>query len=198
MVRKSSAAAERIRASAAEARNAIEGLRGSIEGYRAKIADLKDQREATLRAPATMEEALAQLDARLGSAALTYNFESLYSTLCDPDVPVMEGRGMRHLELISTYSVSSSDINELLTAMLGAEIRKFLETGLQRRFDALAKDGILPLSKAQRAERLAMIDAELFEAESDEEALIVEAERAGFAIERRSDLDPRVYLEVAE
>jgi len=191
-------AAERLRSTAGEARHALAELRSGIDGYRARIADLKEEREAVSRAPTTLEEAMARLDARLGSAAISYDLDRPLSVLTDPREPLRDPRETRLLDLVVGHAMSDRDINEVLAALFGAELRRFFEGALNRHLADLAKEGITPLSQEERTERLATIDAELLAVESDEEALIVAAENVGFAIERRADVDPRVLLEVVQ
>jgi len=79
----------------------------------------------------------------------------------------------------------------LLAALLGPEE---LAAQLGRHIPA----GLGGLPAAERAERLAAIEAELFEAECAEEQLIEASEAAGVPIARRPDADPRAVLGMHE
>ena len=50
------------------------------------------------------------------------------------------------------------------------------------------------VGQAERVKGLAELDARIFDLEVREEEMIVEAEEAGFDVERRPDADPSVVL----
>lgn len=71
-----------------------------------------------------------------------------------------------------------------------------LERRLHEMLDKVPKPA-LTMSSAERASKLAAIEAELLASERDEESLIEASEEEGPVIERRLDADPRAVLGIA-
>jgi len=75
-----------------------------------------------------------------------------------------------------------------------AAARKDIAALLRERLEARYESGPEPLSREQKAQKLAALDDEILSAELAEEACIRELEVAGIAFMRRADADPRALL----
>lgn len=154
-------------------------LGGRVDALRAEIADLKTQRRATETAPRSAAEAERCLAALINQGARRYADRQAYMVCASPTGQLAPS------DLIPG---TPEGLFDFLCATLGDRIIEQLATLLGEQCRA-------GLSSAERAQRLAELDAALGKLERAEEKLISEAEAAGLTLLRRADADPAVILE---
>jgi hypothetical protein len=155
-----------------------------IDAQRATIASLKDQLGTITTAPLTKAEALARFDEWFGEETRT--LAKYTSQPVDFTTP-----GADFATFNDTVRGAHRGVGTLLMAV-GPMVREFYA----KRMDEIYAERPEGLANAERLRQLAALRKKLFEAEVAEERIVVEAQRAGFAIPRRRDLDPRVLVEV--
>lgn len=148
----------------------IEAVREHIRARHSERAALEDQP----RSREEVRQKVAALVAEWRSAALKKHAMHL-QLIAGGEHPSVLDFGSEHIS------------GPLLVLMLGAEsVQQALLAGIDMVPEGSASD--------ERASRCAAIDAELDDLETEEEALIVQAENAGEAIIRRADARPEIVL----
>ena len=150
---------------------AIGGFRKDLEATRAAITQLKAERDAIAAAPLPLAEALANAE-----SAIRYGAGCTESEWFIDDA--VSGR--------KGAAVTPKIIDGLLTEAAIAGAGALIERRLQETPPGLPA--------AERAARVAELDARIRKLEHDEEAAIRDLEQAGFAVERRPDADPAAVL----
>ncbi|HZF31346.1 MAG TPA: hypothetical protein VE907_19680 [Gammaproteobacteria bacterium] len=168
-----------------------DGLVADVQRLRASIAKLKAERAELLQAPVTKGEALARIDAHLdylaGEAAVNV---TPFLTRGPPQprdlIPPAQTRlvdGIATVGFDSVLRFLAWHNREALRAALVAGVNRYYET---------RSDGVDDETLAQR---LAALEAELLELETDEELAIMALEAAGVrTVLRRADADPRALI----
>lgn len=160
---------------------AIGEVNAGLENIRDRINDLKaerDQVERARKAPEEIASAVKKyLDERAADALQSCNFSRFSGTGERDDWPNFDG-------VMAHYPIG-------MLVVLG--LRDTIEPAILAQATAAA--GKNTLTKADRVNRLAKIDAKLDALEREEESFIREAEAAGLTIPRRVDARPEIYLQ---
>lgn len=169
---------KRITAAIGGAGKAAADVRSAVENLRSDRLRLLDERDAIEAMATPREEAVAALDAGLDQ-------------LADRAVDVISISSLTRPARAPSFApnVAEGDLFGLLIAANRDAIREIVLDRLEEFYSAHPS-----MSAADKAARIAEIDAEIFERELAEEGAIRAAEQAGLAIERREDADPRAVL----
>lgn len=156
---------------------AVGGVSSEVDRIRGEIARLKETREAVMGGQRSLAEAEAMLDEALDRIAARFNPSA--TALLNPETTVAD--------FVVGYGTTDTPTEMLVWLHRDA---------LKARFMSAMKDAAEPgaVTAEDRRERVAKIDAQLFDLEQQEERLIEEAEEAGIEITRRPDADPRAVL----
>lgn len=167
----------------AAAANAVKSAAAEIDGIRGEIAALKAHRVEVERAPIPEDEAIAGIDRLLdqweGNQSW-YGPDEIIGAIARDRTPIMEMCGSTTLRAVT----------ELLTPLLRPQLRAALAELLRQYYGANPPG----LPAAERQQRLAGIDQQLLEMETQEVELVRFAANAGFAIEYRPDTAPAAIL----
>ncbi|QND58224.1 hypothetical protein [Mesorhizobium huakuii] len=147
-----------------------------LDALRAEISDLKAKRNQVESTPVPKQEALKRLDAflaQLGERAERFFYAQVFTQREDYRPPAILPSNMGEVAL--------GFAAPLLRERVAALISESYGTG----------DG--PSTEAHR-QIVTKLDADIFELELAEEALVRNAEAAGIEILRRADADPRAVL----
>lgn len=174
----SAAAAKGADAFAAH-RKAARAAVDAIEAARVAVYRLRDQRAHVEAAALPQADALAALDAGLDAMAEQARRSLSVTSLTRP-------AGRPSLTLPN----AASDLLPLIVAVCRTEMRKIVA----EKIAAAYRPGSPSLTREQRDQRLAEIDAQLLAAEMHEERLIRQAEAVGLTLDRRADADARAVL----
>ena len=162
----------------------IGDVSSEIKQIRLQIADLKQQRDDILTHRVPKPEALARLlefvDSEAESFDAWYRFGNAVAT---PDARQHD---------INGFEIMRGDSGPLLCWLLGDTIKQRLSRLIEQ------SDYIEGLPAAERESAVSRIEYQIIDLERSEEAIIAEAEEAGFGIQRRPDFDPAVVLEAHE
>ncbi|CUX31903.1 hypothetical protein [Agrobacterium genomosp. 13] len=152
----------------------------SIEAARERIAALKKQHADVSIAPIPRDQYIAAAKVALDKAAKTGE------TFFDPRVH--SGDPFRLASVINNDGRASGiGAGALLLAIFRDEVLAKLEA-------MIPPDSPDTLTEEQRAKKLAKIEADLLQAEREEEAFIEAADADGWRIARRSDANPLAIL----
>jgi ribonuclease HI len=160
-----------------------------VQTIRERITDRQQARKAVTRALVSQRESHARIASWLEQAqsrgALSVG------------AFIRPGSNPKSFRLLPTDTNSpaelASAIEALLATLAGDALADALGASVE---DEAAAAGGWGLPAAERAERLAAIDAELFGLELDEEHAIERLEAEGVVILRRRDADPRAVLQL--
>ncbi len=154
-----------------------------VDRIRTKIAASKAYRAELVAMPHSRDEIKAQIRAQLERMAAGSTDRARIAVR-----RIGAGVGdVRELFAAVVPANGAANIGAVLAGVFGLEV---LAGALDGHVEALPEG----IPAAERAARLAEIDATLFEFELDEERLIVEAEARGEHIERRADANPAAVL----
>lgn len=169
---------KKIAAAIGGAGKAAADVRTAVESIRTDRLRLLDERDRIDGMATPRDEALEALDAGLDQ-------------LADRAVDVISISSLTRPARAPSFapSVPEGDLFGLLIAANREAVREIIVDRLDEFYSAHPS-----MSAADKAARIAEIDAEIFERELVEEAAIRAAEQAGLAIERREDADPRAVL----
>lgn len=148
---------------------------------RDRIADLEHERDQLNKAPCTRDEALTALDSWIAGRAAEFEKDTGVNGLLrgDPNV---------QLHVVSFGSGEKSWTPALCALMPDA-----VRSHFAGRIDAALADKT-PMTPAQRQQRKADIDGELYELNAEEERLVQIMHGNGEGVTRRGDADPRAVL----
>lgn len=178
----------------AHIRGAVAEVEAKLGEIRTEITSLKAEREAVESAPVTKVLALARLDSKLETEAAKFDTDGVViDRLWRPDL-ADEPLGL--VELFIGEAHQSNNIDALLAALFGTQIRKALAARIEAEYAAIAKQGIAPMGDEERRERLHQIDARIAELETAEEVIRSEAAAAGFDLAPRADISAEAFLEL--
>lgn len=175
---------------------AFSGASDELASLRHQIEVLREQRARVETAPLSASETRQRIHKLLDAERQDFERRLAYglsaaarpgARIADVDLLTLTCRSERDPD--AGVTKQRADLAGLITFLMGDELRSRLDPVI----DALADGGI---SSSERSERIAEIDAKIHAAETREEELIDEAERAGMQIARRADADPAVVLEV--
>lgn len=155
-----------------------EDLVGTVGGIRKRIEELQAEREHLDSAPVTEAEALQRVDdvvERLGARAREKLTGGSFFT-------------PRGGQLDGLFYLTTSP--EEVTALFAPDTMR----AALRAYVVERAEGLDTLPLADRAKRLAEIDAAIFAAEIEEEGVIETSEDMGLPIARRPDANPAVVL----
>lgn len=152
----------------------------SIEAARERIEELKKQRAAVSIAPIPRDQYVTAAKVALDRAAKTGE------TFFDPRI-----RSDDPFRLISIINIDGRATGIGAGALL---LSLFRDEVLVKLESMIPPDGPETLTEEQRAKKLAKIDADLLQAEREEEAFIEAADADGWRIARRSDANPLAIL----
>lgn len=162
----------------------INTLANDIKKLRQQINDLKHQRDEIINHRLPKSEALARLVEFVDSEAESFDaWHRFGNAAATVDAWPHDIKG---------FEIARGDIGPLLCWLLGDTIKRRL-TGLMEQ-----SNYIEGLPAAEREVAVSKIKSQILDLERTEEAIIIEAEEAGFSIQRRTDFDPAVVLEVHE
>jgi hypothetical protein len=166
------------------------GIESELSELRAQITEAQDRLESIEIAPAPRAEYLERIGRWVDHQAAQFKPEYAVSPLRDVrprfdevELGLLPVRGSNTGE-----SIASADAGPLLCWLLGNEIK--------RRLGEVIESADLETGPpvAERPALRRKLEAELRELELREEALVVDAEAAGFVIPRRPDADPEIIL----
>lgn len=151
-----------------------------LQRLRAEIAAIDEEIVTTTNARVTREEAIARIDAVIASAG-TWKWPAKANEFAFAHPPTNP-----RARILPNAAAPTWELLDWILATFPDVIRERLLAGLPD------DPGI---SAAERTRRLADLAAQRLDLERREERLILEAERARIALDRRGDLSPSVYLE---
>ncbi len=160
----------------AKTRTASDEVRDSLESTRKRIAELRSERGKIEAMRPTKEETVARYLAWARST------------------------GVRKPAGVASFARGKFDPNsEWLptpdpVALLVEYAWSNVAAGVRVAVDELYADGRPFISEEDRTLRLDDLDRQILDSELVEEAIIREAERVGFKLDRRADADPRAVL----
>lgn len=172
-------------------RRALSSAHSDIAALRTAIEDTKTALEDAEAAPMPMEDALARFDVvmaeRRKAAAEAAGVYALASRTSHPGAfkPVLLWESNQH----QNETVIAGALFDIAPDVMRENVRKRLE-------DFYATSSVPAMTDAERNKCLKELRAKLRDLEKREEAIILQAEEAGLGIERRSDIDPAVFLEI--
>jgi hypothetical protein len=158
-----------------------ENLLQKIDTLRSQIAKLKNELHALKYMPIHPDDVSARVAEVVKELAAGLNERLLGDLVCAPQAD----------DDIFSRACYVSDQPGILHAWIDP-------AGLTKKLTTLARPhatGTVPM--AERPQLQADLERRLFEAETAEEALVVQAEAAGLEIFRRPDIDPAIVLEAA-
>ncbi|MBU1313605.1 MAG: hypothetical protein KJ947_11575 [Alphaproteobacteria bacterium] len=157
-------------------RHAADELRVGLESIRQHIASLNQEKERVKALPPPIETAVERMEQWIDGCAAPARRRLHDAT--------------RFTWPSGTYEPPQYTADEhLAAAYLGPFMKQSLTAELEEVYKTTPG-----ISDEDRAERLDHLDGDLLDAELTEESIIREAERAGLALPRRANADPRVVL----
>jgi hypothetical protein len=159
------------------------GPLGAIEKARSRVAELKAERRRIEEAPTTFAEARAVIALHVERHAADWRANAEISFFGSPQP---------HWSSVSP-GFADQTMQPPLSILDPAKLASVLFEEVKRFIEARGGEG---LPTHERPAALAALDAQLFEAEIEEEEAVVVAERAGFNPLRRPDADPRAVLSI--
>ena len=160
----------------ARQRAATADVAKGVEQIRIAIVVAQDEAAGIAALPIDRARAIAAVDAGIASLADRFDDRMLVAALTRPH----DGRPRLALE-------------SMTVPFLAAIAPDMLRAALVERVDAFY-EGRDDLPEAERARRIEQLEDRILELELAEESAIRAAERAGMAILRRADADPRAVL----
>ncbi|QNT69277.1 hypothetical protein [Defluviicoccus vanus] len=169
----------------AAAANAVKSAAAEIDGIRAEITALKAQRAEVEAAPLPDHEVSAGIDSLLDTLARSAPYHG-------PDA-VMDAVAKGGTPMIELHGATTlGTVTALLVPLLRTHLRDALMAHLRQYYEAHPPG----LPAAERQQRIAEIDQQLLEMETQEVELVRFAANAGIAIEYRPDTSPAAILGV--
>jgi hypothetical protein len=173
-----------------------------VAGLRDKLAKLAAERSDLERAPAARAEALDRVDCFIEASAARYAppVNAFVAPVSDPASVRLIGvsRAAVATALAGGGRTAVEARFDQLEAALCALVPDAVRGALVDAVDAHLAPDPPGLPRAERAMKLAALDAKILAVEREEEQLIREARADGVRIDRRADADPAVVLGLAE
>jgi hypothetical protein len=167
-------------------------LQREIDTIRVRIGKLKDERDSLVDADVPQDEALQRLDDWIATERDRYRSGSIGAFIARDQGQVAP---MIHPTVSGGNTVSFGNVQSALVWIAPDLVRAALAAEIENHYRTRGDAGV---ADDDREQRLAELDDELLELETDEERMICQAEAAGLTVLRRGDADPRAIVAACE
>lgn len=163
-----------------QTKEAIEKILAELSSIRLQIVERKSEHSRIEHLPISAEEAIRVINQRIDDSSSEFN--DYFPGLIHDSLPLIQ----------DSVDGKQDRTAAFVCGLLGPEIKKNITTKIRENWP---KETI---TAADRQTRLAALAADIRELEIAEESICCQLEEFGSVVDRRPDLDPKVFLEVHE